>query len=160
LLALDAYCSFFFYICCHTWTSRRPIKNYHSIGKKKDIWHLVLLGENVLFKESPPSIMVTRNPNWSTEILWYGTGYTKEKMLSSPKRPTWGRLHCWFCLKLLKNLFFFFPFLFFLSCSWLWHQWTIPTNNSNSGVGKYRTNPKKYNTPDSSVSEYFHKKWI
>jgi hypothetical protein len=21
-----------------------------------------------LFKESPPSIMVTRNPNWSTEI--------------------------------------------------------------------------------------------
>jgi len=40
-----------------------------SIGKGTDIWHLVLLGENVLFKESPPSIMVTRNPNWSTEIL-------------------------------------------------------------------------------------------
>jgi hypothetical protein len=30
-------------------------------------------GEKVLFKESPPSIMVTRNPNWSTEILWYRT---------------------------------------------------------------------------------------
>ncbi|KAJ6929058.1 hypothetical protein NC652_013047 [Populus alba x Populus x berolinensis] len=28
--------------------------------------------ENVLFEESPPSIMVTRNPNWSTEILWFG----------------------------------------------------------------------------------------
>jgi hypothetical protein len=31
--------------------------------------------ENVLFKESPPSIMVTRSPNWSTEILWYGTAF-------------------------------------------------------------------------------------
>jgi hypothetical protein len=64
------------------------LKIITRLEKKKDIWHLVLLGENVLFKESPPSIMVTRNPNWSTEILWYGTGYTKEKMLSSPKRPT------------------------------------------------------------------------
>jgi hypothetical protein len=32
--------------------------------------------------------MVTRNPNWSTEILWYETGYTKGKMLSPPKRPS------------------------------------------------------------------------
>jgi hypothetical protein len=39
-------------------------------------------------------------------------------------------------------LFFFFPFLFFLSCSWLWRQWTILMNISNSGVGKYCTNPK------------------
>jgi len=31
-------------------------------------------------------------------------------------------------------------------------------NISNSGVGKYRTNPKKCNTPDSGVSEYFRKK--
>jgi len=31
----------------------------------------------VLFKKSPPSIMVTRNPNWSTEILWYETGSQK-----------------------------------------------------------------------------------
>jgi hypothetical protein len=30
-----------------------------------------------LLKESPPNIMVTRNPNWSTEILWYGAGYAK-----------------------------------------------------------------------------------
>jgi hypothetical protein len=72
----------------HTQTSRRPIKNYHSIGKKTDILHLVFLGENILFKESPPSIMVTRNSNWSTEILWYGTGYAKEKMLSPPKHPS------------------------------------------------------------------------
>ena len=34
----------------------------------------------ILFKESPPSIMVTRNPNWSTEILWFGTGYVKGKI--------------------------------------------------------------------------------
>jgi len=48
---------------CHTHTSQRPIKNYLSIGKKKvDILHLLLLEEKVLFKESPPSIMVTRNP--------------------------------------------------------------------------------------------------
>jgi hypothetical protein len=42
--------------------------------------------EKILFKESPPSIMVTRNPNWSTEILWYGTDYVKEKILSPLKR--------------------------------------------------------------------------
>jgi hypothetical protein len=40
----------------------------------------------VLFKESPPSIMVPRNPNWSTEILWYGTSYVKGKILSPLKR--------------------------------------------------------------------------
>ena len=54
--------------------------------KRTDFWHPVLLGENVLFKESPPSIMVTRNPNWSTEILWYGTGYVKGNILSPLKR--------------------------------------------------------------------------
>jgi hypothetical protein len=47
--------------------------------KRTDIWHLVLLGENVLFKESPPSIMVTRNPNWSTEILWWDWLRKKER---------------------------------------------------------------------------------
>jgi len=41
-------------------------KNALDCGKRTDIWHLVLLGEKVLFEESPPSIMVTRNPNWST----------------------------------------------------------------------------------------------
>jgi len=80
----------------------------HRGGPKKiykertDFWHLVLLGENALFKESPPSIMVTRKPNWTTEILWFGTGYVKGKVLSLFKRPAWGRLHCWLCLKLLK----------------------------------------------------------
>jgi hypothetical protein len=49
---------------------------------------LFFLGEKVLFKESPPSIMVTSNPDWSTEILWYGTDYAKGKMLSPLKRPT------------------------------------------------------------------------
>jgi len=65
------------------------LKNKFSIMEKRtNIWHLVLLGEKVLFKESPPSIMVTRNPNWSTEILWYGIGYVKGKILSPLKRST------------------------------------------------------------------------
>ena len=42
--------------------------------KRTNFWYLVFRWENVLFKESSPSIMVTRNPNWSIEILWYGTG--------------------------------------------------------------------------------------
>jgi hypothetical protein len=54
--------------------------------KKTDIWHLVLLGKKILSKESPPSITVTRNPNWSLEILWLGIGYVKEKILSPLKR--------------------------------------------------------------------------
>ena len=45
-----------------------------NYGKRTYFWHLVLLEENVLFKESSPNIMVTMNPNWSTEILWYETG--------------------------------------------------------------------------------------
>jgi len=32
--------------------------------------------------------MVTKNPNWSTEILWFGTGNAKGKMLSPLKRST------------------------------------------------------------------------
>jgi hypothetical protein len=102
---------------CHTRTSRRPFKNYHWIGKRTDIWYLVLLGKKkVLFKESPPNIMVTRNHNWSTEILWYETGYAKGKILSPLKRPTWDKLHCWFCLKLLKvcscSIFIGHPIIF------------------------------------------------
>jgi len=53
---------------------------------KKEQISGILLGENVLFKESPPSIIVTKNPNWSTEILWYGTSYIKGKILSPLKR--------------------------------------------------------------------------
>ena len=55
-------------------------------GKRTDFWHLVLLGKKVLSKESPPSITVTRNPNWSSEILWLGIGYVKGKILSPLKR--------------------------------------------------------------------------
>ena len=93
--------------------------------KRTGIWHLVLLRGNVLFKELPHSIMVSRNLNWSTKILWYGTGYTKGKMLSPPKRPTWGKLHSWSCLKLLKILFSFSIFY------------------------------SSFHVPDSSVSEQF-----
>ena len=61
-------------------------QNNLDCGKRTDIWHLILLRENVLFGESPPSITVTRNPNWSTEILWLGIGYVKGKILSPLKR--------------------------------------------------------------------------
>ena len=53
---------------------------------KKEQISGILLGENILFKESPPSIIVTKNHNWSTEILWYGTSYIKWKILSPLKR--------------------------------------------------------------------------
>jgi hypothetical protein len=69
---------------CRTRHSGSP-KNNLDYGKRTDFWHLVLLRENVLFKESPPSIMVTRNPNWSSEILWLGIGYVKGKILSPLK---------------------------------------------------------------------------
>jgi hypothetical protein len=49
-----------------------------------------------------PSIIVTKNPNWSTNILWFGTSYAKEKILSLFKCPTRDKLHYWFCLKLLR----------------------------------------------------------
>jgi hypothetical protein len=40
-----------------------PQKYLQIYGKRTDFWHLVLLREKVLFEESPPSIMITRNPN-------------------------------------------------------------------------------------------------
>jgi hypothetical protein len=79
---------------------RGGLKNYH--GKEQISGILFFNGEWSCFKESPPSIMVTRNHNWSTEILWFMTGYVKGKILSPLKHPAWGRLHCWFCLKLLN----------------------------------------------------------
>jgi len=69
----------------------------------------------ILFKESSLSIMVTRNPNWSIKILWYGIDYVKEKILSPIKRLTWDWLHCLFCLKLLRIIcspFSFSPFFY------------------------------------------------
>jgi hypothetical protein len=113
--------------------------------------------KKVLFKESPPSIMVTRNPNWSTEILWFGTGYVKGKILSPLKRSAWGRLHCWFCLKLLH----------IYSLMLWWFVYNIPdsgaseysiANNSNSGIGKNSTPNNsnsgvgKNSTPNNSNS--------
>jgi hypothetical protein len=53
-----------------------------------------LEGKKVWFKESPPIITVTRNPNWLTNILWYEIGYAKGKILSALKRPTLDCLHC------------------------------------------------------------------
>ena len=50
------------------------LKIYSMKMKRTDSWHRVFLWKNVSFKESSPSIMVTRNPNWSTEILWFRTG--------------------------------------------------------------------------------------
>jgi len=70
------------------------LKKISIIGKRADIWHLVFLGKKVLSKESLPSITVTRNPNWSAEILWLGIGYVKKKILSPLKRSAWDRLHC------------------------------------------------------------------
>jgi len=61
------------------------LKKNHRSWKKNRFLASCSFRENVLFKESPPSIMVTRNPNWSTEILWYGTGYVKGKILSPLK---------------------------------------------------------------------------
>jgi hypothetical protein len=49
---------------------------------------LFLKGKKMWFKESQPSITVTRNPYYSIEILWYRTDYAKEKILSPFKRPT------------------------------------------------------------------------
>jgi len=62
------------------------LKKNHRLWKKNRFLASYSFRENVLFKESPPSIMVTRNPNWSTEILWYGTSYVKGKILSPLKR--------------------------------------------------------------------------
>jgi hypothetical protein len=109
-----------------------------TLLKRIDFLHLVFLGENILFKESSPNVMVTRKPDWSTEILWYGTGYIKRKILSPLKRSAWGRLHCWFCLKLL-NIY---------SLMLWWFVYHIPdssaseysiSNISNFGVGKNST---------------------
>jgi len=111
------------------------LKNNLDLWKKNRYLTSCSFRENILFKESPPSIMVTRNLNWSIEILWFGTGYVKGKILSPLKRSAWGRLHCWFCLKLLN--------IYSLMLWWFFYnipdsgasEYSIP-NNSNSSVGK------------------------
>jgi hypothetical protein len=91
ICATHAYIYIYIYIY-HTRTSRRPYKF---------IFRTILWWGTVLFKGSPPSIMVTKNSNWSTKILWFGIDYVKGKILSPLKYFAWDRLHCWFCLKLL-----------------------------------------------------------
>jgi len=124
----------------HIRTSRRPIKN---IWKNNRYLKSCFWGENVYFKESSSSIMITRNSNWSTEILWYGTGYTKGKVLSPLKHHTWGRLNCLFCLKLLRICFFFFLSSYDVPDSSVGEQ--LFMNISNFGVGKYCTAQKIWN---------------
>jgi hypothetical protein len=90
----------------------------------------------VLFKESPPNIMVTRNPNWSTYILWFETSYVKRKILSPFKRFSRGRLHCWFCLKLL-NVYSFLLWWFSYNIHDSGASEYSTTDTFNSDVGKY-----------------------
>jgi hypothetical protein len=62
-------------------------KNNPRLWKKKNRYLASCsFRKKVFFEESPPSIMVTRNPKWSTEILWLGIGYVKGKILSPLKR--------------------------------------------------------------------------
>jgi hypothetical protein len=108
--------------------------------------------KKIWFKESLPSIIITRNPNYSTKILWYETDYAKEKILSPFKRPTWGRLIASFVLNSQG----------FIVLRFWWSTYNIPnsgtdkyltTNTSNSGIDKYYVK-KKYDIPDFDVSEY------
>ncbi|KAJ6866119.1 hypothetical protein NC652_037613 [Populus alba x Populus x berolinensis] len=48
----------------------------HSVSSLKKLYTLIK-------KESPPSIIVTRNPNWSTKILWFRTE------IRDPWKKTW-----------------------------------------------------------------------
>jgi len=121
--------------CCRTRHRGGPQIIFLNYGKRTSFWYLVLLREKVLFKESPPSIMVTRNPNWSTEIPWLGIGYVKRKILSPLKRSAWGRLHCWFCLKLL-NIYSLMLWWFVYNILDSGASEYSSSNNSNSGVGK------------------------
>jgi hypothetical protein len=94
-ICFPVYINFYYYM--YRTRHRGGSKNYLDVWKTNRFLASYSFRKNDLFKESPPSIMVTRNPNWSTEILWYGTGYVNGKILSPLKRSAWGRLHCWFC---------------------------------------------------------------
>lgn len=62
------------------------LKNIYM--ERTDFWHLVLLGKKVLSKESPPSIMVTRKPNWSFRDSKARDWLRKGKVLAPLVRPT------------------------------------------------------------------------
>jgi hypothetical protein len=120
----------FFSICTihHDW-----LKN---LMKRIYFWYLILKWEIVLFKKSL-NIIITKNHNCLIEILWYKTGYTKRKILSSLKRPTWDRLYCCFCFKLLKVCWFIL--------------WWFVCNTPNSNVNKYSI----VNISNSGVDKYY-----
>jgi hypothetical protein len=110
----------------HEWCRTRHHGDLKNISvKRTNLWYLVFWWRMVLFKESSPSIMVTRNPNWSTKILWYETVYVKGKILSLLKRPARDTLHCWFCFKLLEVCWFML--------------WWFDCNIPNSSVNEYST---------------------
>jgi len=137
---------------CHTRILRRLVKKLSGSRKRTDIWHLVLLREKVLFKESPPSIMVTMNSNWSTKILRYETGYVKGKILSPFKRLTQDKLHCLFCLKIAKSLLYYAfhgPPRIFLTLASVNNQLQIFSTLALINIAQ----PKKYSILDFDASE-------
>jgi hypothetical protein len=96
--------------------------------------------------------MVTRNSNWSTKILRYGTGYVKGKILSPLKRPTQGKLHCLFCLKIAKSLLYYAfhdPPRIFLTLASVNNQLQIFSTLALINIAQ----PKKYSIPDFDASE-------
>ena len=116
--------------------SRWPFENKILKGKEQ-IYDIFFLWRMILFKESPSSIMVTMNPNWSTKILWYETGYVKRKILLLLKRPTYDKLHCWFYFKLLKVCWFVL--------------WWFACNIPDASVSEYSTT----DIFNSSVNKYY-----
>ena len=139
-------------IIVRTW-HRDDLKKFNE--NNKFLTSCFFGGKKVLFKESPPNIMVTRNFNQSTEILWYETGYAKVKILSPLKRPAWGRLYCWICFKLLEVCWLM---LWWSTCNILDSDVSeySTTDIFNSDVGKYYVEKKKQKTNSilySGVSE-------
>jgi len=97
--------------------------------------------------------MVTMNPNWSTEIIWYETDYAKGKIISPLKCPTLGRLYYRFCLKLLKICCIFaFDGMLIIFLTLVSFEYST-TNTSNPSIDKYYV--KKYGVPDFVVSVYW-----
>jgi hypothetical protein len=109
--------------------------------KKKQIFDIFFFGE----RSSSRSCHLVL---WLLETLtgqqrFYGTElvtcYMKGKILSPLKCYTWGKLHYWFCLKLLRISS---PFFFSYNVPDYGVNEHLPTNISYSGVGKYCTNLK------------------
>jgi len=120
---------------CHMRTSWRPIKKI-ILEKIINIWNLALWGK---FSNLRSRHLVL----WSLETLigqqrFYGTRLVtwKRRYYHPLKRPTWGRLHYWFCLKLLwVCLYSIFLSLYNIHDSSVSEY--LSMNISNSSVGKY-----------------------